>query len=218
SQLTATGITKCGDYVYSFSGNSNNELDCWKTIDSDGDPVPAGQDGHYQTGKTMSYTVLTQGGDTCVKDNVTGLIWEQKTNDGGLRDRNNTYSWYNPDSSINGGSAGYKNEGRCSGSDCDTYAYINALNASNYCSYSDWRMPTHSELVSLLDGSPRYTELINRTVFPHTIGWYWTSSPHADESAGDGTSVAWFVDFNNGTVLHDYRFKAHYVRAVRASE
>ncbi len=31
----------------------------------------------------------------CVRDNVTGLIWEVKTNDGGLRDKDWTYTWYN---------------------------------------------------------------------------------------------------------------------------
>ena len=31
----------------------------------------------------------------CVRDNVTGLIWEIKTNDGGLRDWDWTYTWCN---------------------------------------------------------------------------------------------------------------------------
>jgi len=38
---------------------------------------------------------------SCVRDNVTGLVWEVKSNDGGLRDRSWTYSWYNPDVSTN---------------------------------------------------------------------------------------------------------------------
>lgn len=42
----------------------------------------------------------------CVRDNVTGLIWEVKTDDGALRDKDNTYTWYNIDPATNGGVAG----------------------------------------------------------------------------------------------------------------
>ena len=33
----------------------------------------------------------------CVLDNVTGLIWEVKTNDNTLRDRDEGFTWYDPD-------------------------------------------------------------------------------------------------------------------------
>ena len=46
-----------------------------------------------------------------MRDNVTGLMWEVKTDDGGLRDKDWTYSWYNPDATTNGGSAGYADYG-----------------------------------------------------------------------------------------------------------
>ena len=42
----------------------------------------------------------------CTQDNVTGLMWEVKTDDEGLRDRDWKYSWYNTDTSTNGGHAG----------------------------------------------------------------------------------------------------------------
>ena len=29
----------------------------------------------------------------CVRDNHTGLVWEVKTDDGGIHDKNNTYRW-----------------------------------------------------------------------------------------------------------------------------
>ncbi|MDD5229653.1 MAG: DUF1566 domain-containing protein, partial [Methylococcales bacterium] len=44
----------------------------------------------------------------CTKDNKTGLIWEVKTTDGGLRDKDWYYSWYEPDASKNDGFAGYQ--------------------------------------------------------------------------------------------------------------
>ena len=43
----------------------------------------------------------------CTKDNKTGLIWEVKTDDGGLRDKDWYYSWYKPNGD-NGGDVGYR--------------------------------------------------------------------------------------------------------------
>jgi len=34
-----------------------------------------------------------------VRDNVTGLIWENKTDDGTIHDKNNQYTWYDSSSS-----------------------------------------------------------------------------------------------------------------------
>ena len=82
----------------------------------------------------------------CTKDNNTGRIWEVKTTDGGLRDYQNSYSWYEPDASKNGGNAGYQNSGNCKGSQCDTYAFTNAVNTNGLCGKKDWRMPTLDEL------------------------------------------------------------------------
>ncbi len=50
-------------------------------------------------GNTLPTTALSW---SCVKDNVTGLIWEVKTDDSGLQDMGNIYSWYNPDNNANG--------------------------------------------------------------------------------------------------------------------
>lgn len=36
---------------------------------------------------------------SAVLDNVTGLMWENKTDDGGLHDKDNLYTWYDPDNS-----------------------------------------------------------------------------------------------------------------------
>src|SRR5690606_37411470 len=87
---------------------------------------------------------------SCVKDNHTGLIWEEKTTSG-LRSMNHTYSWYNPDSSTNGGHSGYKDGGSCSESKCDTRDYVRAVNMQNLCGANDWRMPTIDELHSIVD-------------------------------------------------------------------
>ena len=61
-----------------------------------------GEDSDYLI-NPPSYTKLdAQGNDlddsaaswTMVRDNVTGLIWEVKTDDGSVHDKDNTYTWY----------------------------------------------------------------------------------------------------------------------------
>ena len=158
--LNDTGITACGDYAYNaggtlISGHSHsNSENCASTQDSEGDPIPAGQDGH--SGRDVSqndnsdghagfsFTKISSTGVelpasatewSCVKDNVTGLMWEVKTNDGGLHDKNETYTWYNPDNSANGGGAGTEN------GDNDTDSFVVNTNARGLCGANDWRMP-----------------------------------------------------------------------------
>ncbi len=170
----------------------------------------------------------------CTKDNKTGLIWEVKTDDGGLRDKDWYYSWYKPDGD-NGGNAGYQNGNGhpewCKGSDCDTYAFTNAVNAQGLCGASDWRLPTNEELRALVvcsdgryntlgkdeagyicTGSPT-APIININYFPNTqSSWFWSSSPNAYY----GSNYAWFVVFSSG-YSGSYFSKSigYYVRLAR---
>src|SRR3990172_6109187 len=78
---------------------------------------------------------------SCVLDQFTGLVWEVKSDQPGLHDWRNTYSWYDP-REAHGGELDYRgtaNAGVCSGSDCDTSAFVDAVNARGLCGYSDWR-------------------------------------------------------------------------------
>jgi len=113
----------------------------------------------------------------CTRDNLTGLLWEVKTADGGLRDVYNTYSWYNPNSTTNGGFAGYQDNGNCSGGiACDTDSYVKAVNANKLCGKTDWRMPTVEEMLSIFDYT-RSPIAINPTYFPNTQSyWFFTST------------------------------------------
>ncbi|CAK8714126.1 hypothetical protein GKODMF_05725 [Candidatus Electrothrix gigas] len=72
----------------------------------------------------------------CVQDNVTGLVWEVKTDDGALHDGSDVYTWYNEESATNGGDSGAINTTsiNCQLHEddnsvyCNTKAYIERVN------------------------------------------------------------------------------------------
>ena len=152
----------------------------------------------------------------CTRDNVTGLIWEVKTDDGGLRDKDWTYSWYNPDPTMNGGSAGYADYGDdCFDSArCDTDKYVADVNARGLCGASDWRLASRDELLSITSND-RYAPAIDTAFFPNTLSSrYWSSSPYAYFPG-----VAWTVDFYYGDVESaGGKANPNYVRLVRGGQ
>lgn len=117
-----------------------------------------------------------------MRDNLTGLLWENKSDDGGLRDKDWTYTWYNSDNTKNGGSAGTSSGGTCfKDGRCDTEKYAQDVNAVGLCGYTDWRMPTVSELGGILDYGRLDGAQIDSGYFP-TLGsgnYYWSASPYA---------------------------------------
>ena len=91
----------------------------------------------------------TDNTDGTVTDNVTGLMWEQKTDDGGPRDKDNTYTWK------------------------DALAYCENLVLGGH---SDWRMPTPKELERIVDLT-KSSPAIDTDIFPNTnTGKYWTGT------------------------------------------
>lgn len=135
----------------------------------------------------------------CVLDNVTGLIWENKTDDGGLRDKDHTYTWYNTDVTNNGGNSGTENGGNCTGGrGCDTQAYVTDVITIGLCGYTNWRMPTVDELQGVTDMGranpaidPTYFPMVSNTSINYT---YWSSSA----SVLNFSNGAWVIDFELG--------------------
>lgn len=153
----------------------------------------------------------------CVLDHATGLVWEVKTADYGLQDRKNYYSWYDPTQASIGGDPGKKDNGNCRGGiDCDTHAYIQAINSTKLCGYSDWRLPTKAELMSLVQFSadPNKRGMIDKKYFPNgAVDWYWTS-----ETDADNAGYAWYVLFYNGRSMKAQKSQAKRIRLVRGGE
>ena len=151
-----TGQTKCYD--------NTGEIPC----PSPGQPF-YGQDAQYQPRLPRSYTKLGHGGTVLpdsalhvddggqwlmTRDNVTGLIWELKTN----VNRAHVYTWSNAQSQ-----------------------FIAGLNSAEFGGFSNWRLPDIKELSSLVKaaGSP----LIDAVWFPKNVPWYyWSSTSKAGET------------------------------------
>ncbi len=147
----------------------------------------------------------------CVRDEVTGLVWENKT-ESGLHDKDNTYTWYQTDTGNNAGFAGKADGGACDGSTCDTQAYVQAVNAQALCGFEDWRMPNVEELAGLaaLDGKK---PAIDGGFFANSVGgMYWSNNPYAP--SGD---YAWSVDFGQGYVAAGAKLFPGRVRLVRGA-
>jgi len=183
-KLPDTGQTKCYDW-------RGYEITC---------PLPGeklyGQDGNY-TINPPSYTKLDSNGNdlsdsatswTMVRDNVTGLIWEIKTDDETLNDKNNQYTWQEA-----------------------TSLFIEKLNSSEFGGYSDWRLPTIKELACILDYG-NSVPTIDTNYFPKTISDpYWSSTVFSFR--GDS---AWHINFTYGNdYFTDYESRSYPVRAVR---
>ena len=221
--LNDTGIDWCAD-------GTRNFLSCpvagypWQDAQDGRDATHNNDsDGHAgfsftkisNSGKPLpNSAVLGSGANdwACTRDNVTGLIWEVKTDDGGLRDKDWTYSWYNPDTSTNGGFEGYPDYGdNCFNKvRCDTHKFVADANAKGLCGASDWRLPNRFELESLTRND-RYIPAIDTSFFPNTTTtFFWSSAPHAHY-----TNFAWSLEFEYAHSGYHYKYHALYLRLVR---
>jgi len=91
----------------------------------------------------------------------------------------------------------------------DAGKYIQELNRQKFAGYSDWRLPTLEEAMSLMEASKKDGDLYIDPVFDKTQRWIWTADM---KSAG----VAWVVYFSYGLCrYHHLLYSLDYVRAVR---
>ena len=74
--------------------------------------------------------------------------------------------------------------------------------------YSDWRLPSRSELSTIVDKSRK--PAIKKEFKNFLTTFYWSSTPHESIDR-----EAWFVRYNNGVASHTYKSRSHFVRCVR---
>lgn len=164
-------------------------------------------------GRRLAATAAPQQKWDCVLDQRTGLMWEVKSPDPGLRFAGNTYSWHDPSAKHRElDYRGVADGGRCSGSACDSTAYVAALNQAGLCGFRDWRMPHKHELGSISDPRrPLKVPTTDLRFFPHTRpGEYWSGN---DYSMQYNAAWAWGFDYAQDRV--DWKRSAKYLRLVR---
>lgn len=153
-----------------------------------------------------------EGGGQCVHDRRTGLIWEVKTMEPGLRAADNTYTWYAGQPGLKPENRGTRDGGDCRGSDCDTAAYVAAVNDLALCGYHDWRLPERYDLASLNDPRIRFPgPTLATEYFPNTrSGGYWSATTYRFRR-----DAAWLWGFDHGLDRVDWKATPYHVRLVR---
>jgi alpha-tubulin suppressor-like RCC1 family protein len=154
-----------------------------------------GEDADH-TGHPPSYTKLDSDRDdlpssspdwAMIRDNVTGLVWENKTDDDSIHGKNAEYTWQDAGN-----------------------VFIARLNADKFGGYSDWRLPTARELYMLIHGD-QHNPSIHTEFFQNTVSsCYWTSNTHVSD-----TATAWQVCFEDNGIHPDDKLVPAPVRAVR---
>ena len=158
-----------------------------------------GDDGDIQAGGPLRYKDL---GNGTILDRNTLLIWEKKSDDDSIHDKDTQYNWANAFA-----------------------VHVADLNTANFAGRHDWRLPNVKELQSLVDYetfNPAVDPAFNNgdcaggtcTVLTCSCtgmaSVYWSSST----VAGTPTS-AWIVSFNDGDVDAVDKSNDFFVRAVR---
>ena len=164
-------------------------------------------DGALEYGVARSYT---DNGDGTITDNRTGLMWEKKSDDGSIHDKDTTYTWGETTSpyTMDGGIV---------------TIFLAALNGGGgFAGHTDWRIPNRFELetiVNLQNSVPAVDASFDTgcvtgcsvtTCSCTQSDDYWSST-----TQNLNPFNAWFVSFNTGVVNAGGKNNGVYVRAVR---
>jgi len=119
----------------------------------------------------------------------------------------NAATWIDPDTGLEWQC---ESPGRMNWHDAQSYAQFLSLNGKG-----DWRLPTASELETLLDRTILLDRTTYRPVMRHEIPFrdnlsYWSST-----TFGPNKNNAWIVMFDGAYVLSYYKTNEYYVRCVR---
>lgn len=167
-------------------------------------PVDVPDDGTVEAGKTLRYQ---DNGNGTITDLNTKLMWEKKSDDGSIHDKDNTYRWSGD------------------GSQETIWDWLDDINMEGlfgFAGHNDWRIPNVKELQSIVNNenfNPAVSSAFNNnctagctvlTCSCTASSIYWSSSTLANDPTD-----AWLVFFDGGAVAFDDKTFPLPVRAVR---
>ncbi|AOW12379.1 hypothetical protein LPB72_08005 [Hydrogenophaga crassostreae] len=168
------------------------------------------QDGHRTAVNPMSYSEVAKVGGgvyartECVRDDITGLIWEGKAASG-LRAGGNTYTNYDDVTQRQrhgGAGVGYVNPTTVEINEAsNSVGYMNYVNSVALCGLTNWRIPSADELMGIIDYGTNFPAItVNMAWYPNTSrASYWTSSGFSASSY-----EAWAPYFGAGSTSNRY--------------
>lgn len=175
------------------------QVACWDRAGLVISCAGTGQDGEIQSGLAREYE---DNGDGTITDRKTGLVWEKKSDDGGINDKDNTYTWTEA-----------------------LTVFIPALNSGGgFAGHTDWRLPNINELASIVDYgqidpalppefktpcNPSCSATVCSCGTPH---YHWSSTTSVPYPPYTG---AWQVSFYDGYTSPFRKDSELSVRAVR---
>jgi len=138
-------------------------------------------------------------GDGTITDLNAGLMWEKKSDDGSIHDKDTRYAW-----------------------DAAFAVHVTGLNGSRFAGHADWRIPNRKELSSLVNlerDRPSVDPVFDTGCVPACTvttcsctasSYYWSATSYAKLP-----SHAWYVFFIGGFVDVVNKSFLNSVRAVR---
>ncbi len=145
----------------------------------------------------------------CLRDNWTGLEWEVPTlpANAGLYDSSYQYTWYDPDSSTNGGQSGTQKGGPYK---MDTNEFVQAANTDKLCGHADWRLPSAAEFRNLVNiGAPGTPNGPTPAIPTMGQGGFWTATP--GQMGSRAVAISALYGYDSFLPKNDF----HYVILVR---
>lgn len=157
-------------------------------------------------------TRFTDNLDGTITDTVTGLMWEQKTEESGCGTVSNGFYLHCVYDTYRWNSAG--------GAFDSIWQWLAVVNGfAGYAGlggHHDWRIPSATELQTLLiEGGCDRVPCIDGTFDPTYPGYYWTATAVRDDYSPGAVTGAQIVSFYDGTLSTYYMGLTASVRAVR---